>query len=539
MLRSAIAESMGLGYDRDDLGSMRELLRVLQTGKVNTAFQAIELAIKCVIEDTRDRIAELSPLTSTVNLQDLPDELLSTIFAMASDCAWTSVKIYSTRQCCSTPLYLSHVSQRLRNVTLATPGLWVNISNIQHPDMTDAFIARSGNGLLNVGVIWPNCVRIPSWPSFAEDSQPYEQLTMSFIEKSSQLTKRWEAFTYITSSPLDDASSRFHDVLKSHRLGALPELRSVSITLSSTHEYWSEDAEDLAGMNFYVNWDAPKMGSLRMDGVLPLPSFALESSMKSLTGVEIHAPSSTGEGPNDTVELNDTLVFLSQLPKLEFLSLSLRVLNVTAEEPGFVQSKVSFPTLQILHVVVSANDDAEEFWRRFHAPNLVELDVRAKLWDEASLWWFVKLILPPKSYSKLRTLKLNFRFQNNVYHQILDNRKKLQHLTIGGFGDMSSCSEDGTGGRASWLTGNGPGPSALRTIRFENCHSFGSYLLKDNSAKLKKSLRQLEVVDCTWWNRADVAGLGLVKKDRLVWTDQDKFGELGVVGIKDYWSDSD
>lgn len=253
---------------------------------------AMTRSLEGVIEQLQKDLRSLTPRHEFLKL---PDELLAVIF---EDAAYESHESHATSVRCS--IRISHVCKRFRVIALRTPGLWINVSDTQTPELLDTLLSRSSPSGLQVafGCI-VGCRKDHANPNFLRT------LTLH--------TERWKEVTIgnhlLVESDANPVEELKHEAYRNLELPALEQLN-----LTAPDDVTSSVLED--NYHFYTSWITPRLRTLTAENFVPrfIPKALALTSCHIIFDHYID---------NDLMDMRSTLFFLDQCHGLKKLSLTI------------------------------------------------------------------------------------------------------------------------------------------------------------------------------------------------------------------------
>lgn len=282
--------------------------------------------LECFLETLQATISDvasaLGPFQCGKGLDSLPDDVLSMILVYAGS---------RTEQ--------SLVCRRFRRVASSIPQLWCSISNTMK-SMHHVHRSLKESKAVTLDIELHLVTREPQ--DFSLDSTQVLDAALVHVN-------RWENLRF-TSRPnpswenTKDSIGKLDERLKNIHL---PKLRSLSIAFPDEFEDDESDVDPVDDPNsvvhFYRSWSLPKLHDLHIERFIPV-SF-VTPALSSLT---LSLPMKDGDG----FSVLRIIEFLSSIPHLEDLRLSVGDLIVAPDLPSLILPHLKSLRLDVMHWMI-------------------------------------------------------------------------------------------------------------------------------------------------------------------------------------------
>lgn len=226
-----------------------------QMGRIETILRDLVHAARSAKQSLRRKAQALESAALHRGLSKLPDELLACILERAADDSDTYLRL--------TPVYLSHVCRRFRQVMLTLPMLWSSLEDRFSLSRTKEYLIRSKVTPLSIAM---------DMSSIGSSRDPTPFLHAIFPHAS-----RWGNIHISTASHAvvdgtADVGLQSLNMLSEAGL-VLPALKHLRLEHQS-HQYgWANRTTD-GREHFYAAWKMPALTTLEIVGFLPQPCIA-------------------------------------------------------------------------------------------------------------------------------------------------------------------------------------------------------------------------------------------------------------------------
>ncbi|KLO16209.1 hypothetical protein SCHPADRAFT_938110 [Schizopora paradoxa] len=350
--------------------------------------------------------SRLSALQIQEGFAKLPDDVVSHIFELA--CGWMDVK---------TPVLISSVSRRFRQLALRLPNLWTFISaHFQNHLQAQDFVTRSATQKLTV--------RATGVRSYFGSNYDLKRTLDMFSVSVASVSSRLVSLSIDVEIDNDSSVEFLTTISKSHSSLVLPQLEYLRI-------FFHDFAENTPGIHFCRNWAMPSLHSFDAGNFIPQFDTDVPERLLSFT---IELGSDFDELQDEVWEYAAVVRLLRRMARLNSLSLSIR--HQYFDPQLEVRSKALLPDLRDLQLDLGkpGPTSVANFFRYFNCEGVTSLRLDAMLKvDMRPPEAIVGLVSECRNTPNVTDLGITLRYCTYPDPQTQTARDQLENLSHSAF----------------------------------------------------------------------------------------------------------